>query len=111
MKNLIVLFIFVLFSSSLLANDAQTVEVQLVLNTKVYAESDFRSEALTYIEKGEKVTIIDYSKGFFTIRYNDQTGYITESNIKICEEFQKFKYELFSRKNDKEKNENSVQSI
>ena len=93
-----IIILFVLFTSPLTANNRQGVEVQLVLNTKVYMENDFRSEALTYIKKGEKVTVMDYSKGFFIIQYKNQTGYITEANIKICEEFQKFKYDLFSKK-------------
>lgn len=104
MKTLITIIFACLlgFTSYATENNENGCNVKLVLNTKVYQDSDFRAEPLTYLKKGAEVKVYDFEKGFYAIKVNGQTAYITEATIKNTQDFEQFKHSLF------EKSENEI---
>ncbi|MFW5700406.1 MAG: hypothetical protein ACOCWM_01845 [Cyclobacteriaceae bacterium] len=93
--------LFLLLCTFSFANSPQlSCNVELLLSTKVYAESDFRAESITYLKKGSEVELLGYHKGFYTIIVNDTKAYITEANIKYNQDFEKFKNYIFSLESD-----------
>ncbi|MGK7393460.1 MAG: hypothetical protein ACNS62_02770 [Candidatus Cyclobacteriaceae bacterium M3_2C_046] len=102
MKKLTYLFLLTVLPLQLWANNG--CEAKLVLSSKVYSDCSFKSETYTWLKKGQMVEVIDFKKGFCQILINQDTAYITESNLEISQNLRTFKYNKFDDQNYKARN-------
>ena len=86
-------------------------KVVLVLNTKVYVDADFRSEPLTYLKRGMEVEVVGYERGFYQIKVDNQSAFITEASIKENEAFSSFRESVFLKMSNPQKETSTNKAV